>query len=220
MNELTITVNKRDLLIDSRQFAEPLDVRHRAIIALIRTHEESFKRFGSLLFKKADVETTGGTKQVTYCELNENQAYMLLTLVRNSPKAVALKGNLVAAFVNTRTALAQRDTARIEGKAVRKLETDSIAALVKYAKAQGSANADMYYVTVTKLTNKLLGIETGTRDQLDATTLKKINIAETVADIAVRDGLAARLDYKDIYKVAKNRIEDLGPIVLTPRLLT
>jgi hypothetical protein len=113
----------------------------------------------------------------------------------------------------TRKALAARDAARVEGKRVRRLETDNIAKLVEYAKGQGSSHPDKYYIHLTKAVNSMLGIGAGERDKLDADTLQKITAAEALVGFSISDGLAAGLPYKDVYQMVKNRVNDLGIII-------
>ena len=97
--------------------------------------------------------------------------------------------------------------------AVRKLETKAISDLVDYAKAKGSKSADMCYTNITKMTNKLLGIESGTRDNLDARTLGDIAVMEKIVSNAVSDGINAGLDYKEIFQLAKNRCKIATPAI-------
>lgn len=97
--------------------------------------------------------------------------------------------------------------ARLESKTVRRSETDSIQELVEYAQAQGSKNAQMYYVNITKLVNSLMGIDPGDRDSLSKYQLRKLTLAETAADLAIQDGIAEGLDYKQIYPLIKTRCQ-------------
>ncbi len=75
-------------------------------------------------------------------------------------------------------------------------------------------NADMYYMTITKMTNAALNIDAGQRDNLDARKLDEIKIAETMVKIAISDGLNAGLDYKDIYKLCKERVSAIAKTLL------
>ena len=104
--------------------------------------------------------------------------------------------------------------ARIEGKVVRRTETDAIKSLVEYATAKGSSNANMYYANITRMTNSLLGVEKGQRDTLDHKSLQQIKIAETIVEMAIRDGLKADLPYKDIYKLCKDRVSSIASVLL------
>ena len=73
----------------------------------------------------------------------------------------------------------------------------------------GSSKPEMYYLAITKMTNKVLGIESGQRDNMDARQLQLLKLAETLVEIAIRDGLKAKLDYKDIYILCKDRVNDV-----------
>jgi len=134
--------------------------------------------------------------------------------MRNNDHVVRAKLALVKAFRDARTQLASRDIARIDGKQVRRLETDSIAELVRYAKASGSKNADRYFSIVTKMTNKIVGIEAGQRDDLNARQLNEIRILETIVANAISDGISSDMYYKDIYKLASMRCEAAGSAML------
>ena len=98
---------------------------------------------------------------------------------------------------------------RDEGKAIRRKETDAIQLLVAYAETQGSTKADMYYTSVSRMTNGILGISAGDRDSLPTTQLKQLSIIEGVIDLAIRDGIEKELPYKDIYQLAKERAQAL-----------
>lgn len=198
--------------VDSRLLSPHLDVRHRDTFALIKQYSEQLQLLGKLPFETEKCSEGAGRPQA-YALLSEDQCYFLLTLVKNTDRAVSLKLRLVQAFRDARAQIARRDIARIEGKAVRRSETDSIAALVEYAKSQGSERADMYYTNITRMTNDLLGVTPGRRGNLDAITLKKIAMAETMVDIAIRDGIKAGLHYKQVRALAKDRVSGLIPLI-------
>ena len=199
-------------LVDSRLMSSRLDVRHRDMMRdILDKYSSDFIEFGS--FARLLAKPEGGGRPQPYYLLNENQCYLLLTYIKNTPKARRLKQNLVQAFSDARDLLAQTQSARIEGKKVRRLETDSIKMLVDYASAKGSKSAERYYTNVTKMTNSLLGIEAGQRDSLSPTQLKQLSAIETIVDLAIRDGLKAELEYKDIYQLAKTRASALVDVL-------
>lgn len=160
-------------------------------------------------FTEARLEGQHGGGATRYFLLNEDQCYFLLTLMQNNNKAVQSKLKLVKAFRDARKQLAERDIARLDGKQVRRLETDAIKHLIEYAKASGSSKPEMYYSNITKMTNNALGIEAGQRDKMDARQLQLLKLAETIVEIAIRDGLKAELHYKDIYRLCKDRVTDI-----------
>jgi phage regulator Rha-like protein len=207
MNDISLNLISNEFRIDSRLLSPELNHRHRTILESIDKYKTQFESLGSLPFE-TEMGTHGGIP-VRYFLLNEDQCYFLLTLMRNNNHIIKAKLNLVKAFRDARKQLAERDIARLTGKEVRKLETDAIKHLVEYAKASGSSKPEMYYLAITKMTNKALGIESGQRDNMDARQLQLLKLAETLVEIAIRDGLKAKLDYKDIYILCRDRVGDV-----------
>jgi len=212
MNDISLNLVSNEFRIDSRLLAPELNHRHRTILESLDKYKSQFESLGRLPFeteKGIALEQGGFAKPTRYFLLNEDQCYFLLTLMRNNNHIVKAKLNLVKAFRDARKQLAERDIARLDGKQARRLETDAIKSLVEYAKASGSSKPDMYYLAITKMTNKALGIESGQRDKMDARQLQLLKLAETLIEIAIRDGLKANLDYKDIYRLCKDRVSDI-----------
>lgn len=210
MQENLLNLVSNEYRVDSRLLAPELNYRHRIIIERVDQYSEQMKSLGLLPeFTEARLEGQHGGGATHYFLLNEDQCYFLLTLMQNNSTAVKSKLKLVKAFRDARKQLAERDIARLDGKQVRRLETDAIKHLVEYAKASGSSRPVMYYVSLTTMTNKSLGIESGQRDKMDARQLQLLKIAETLVEIAIRDGLKAELHYKDIYRLCKDRVSDV-----------
>lgn len=210
MNDISLNLISNEFRIDSRLLAPELNHRHRTILESLDKYKTQFDTLGLLPFQtEARSQGLHGGGDVRYFLLNEDQCYFLLTLMRNNEKIVESKLKLVKAFRDARKQLAERDIARLDGKQVRRLETDAIKHLVEYAKASGSSRPEMYYVSLTTMTNKSLGIESGQRDKMDARQLQLLKIAETLVEIAIRDGLKAELHYKDIFRLCKDRVSDV-----------
>ena len=210
MESIQITTIKKELRTDSRLLSSFLDYRHRTILESIDKYLSELTTLGRVPFETGTLETRGGNQTQRYAMLNEDQCYFLLTLMRNNPKVVNAKLALVKAFRDARNALAQHQATRLDGKQVRRMETDNIKLMVDYATANGSQNADNYYSIITRLTNKLAGIEKGTRDELSVEQLQRISMLENMVSLAVRDGINANLHYKEIYKLVKVRTEGLA----------
>lgn len=213
MNDIVIVNFESELRTDSRDLASHLDHRHRTIAENIRKYEREFHCLGSLPFQTEVKEREKGATTSRYWLLNEDQCYFLLTLMRNNDHVVRSKLALVVAFRDARTQLAKRDIARLDGKEVRKMETSAIADLIEYAKAKGSKGADKYYLSVTRMTNDLLGIESGQRDNLDARALGDISVMEKIVANAISDGINAGLPYKEIFQLAKSRCSMALPAI-------
>lgn len=210
MNEISILEVGSELRTDSRLLAKFLDHRHRTILENVDKYLPLFSEIGRVPFETGTIQTAGGEQKQRYALLNESQCYFLLTLMRNNDRVVEAKLQLVKAFEDARRQLAQRDAARIEGKKARLAETEAIKTLIEYASAKGSGSPDKYYLNITNMTNKFLGIKSGERPMLSADKLKQVAAVETVVDIAIRDGIKANLHYKEIYRLAKDRVNSLG----------
>jgi Rha family phage regulatory protein len=107
---------------------------------------------------------------------------------------------------------------RQQGKLSRRDETDTIADFVAYAKSQGSTKPEYYYKHLTNATYKALFIVTDKfpgsfRDLLNTAQLSFLATAEHVTAKALQDGMAQGLFYKDIYPLAKSRLEALAQTV-------
>lgn len=150
------------------------------------------------------VETKGGKQRVTIIP-----EPFLYELIFNSRKQKAVK---FRSWVTTEVlpALRKHGEYRMEGKMIRRKETDSIKALVEYAMEHGSTNSKRYYALITKETNKTLGIEPGNRDALSVDELERIAIVESVIDRTIRKAIEQGLPYKDVYQVVKSKINTIG----------
>jgi anti-repressor protein len=84
-----------ELRISSEQIAEGAGVQHKNVLELVAVHAASLERFGHLAFQTRDGYQ--GHK-VRVGLLNEQQATLLMTFMRNSEQVVAFKVALVEAF--------------------------------------------------------------------------------------------------------------------------
>ena len=214
MNEL-VYLKKDDAFTDSLIIAKHSGVDHRKVKSLIRKYKSRLQGFGKLS-SPCEVESTGGRK-ATYYELNEEQATFLITLMKNTEAVVSFKANLVSEFYKMRKFIAEKQTAtwletRKAGMITRKAETDIIKQLVEYAKKQGSSHADMLYVTYTKLANKIIGV----KHREDATTmqLNNLSLAEHIIKNVIDTGIHTGMNYKDIYKESKKRLELFSDVAM------
>ena len=90
--------------VDSRVIITELGVEPRATRQLIDKYSSEFNEFGPLPFEmEVGRRGQGGGTPIKYYLLNEDQAYFLMTLVRNTEEAVELKKRLVKAFAQYRT---------------------------------------------------------------------------------------------------------------------
>ena len=172
--------------VDSRLLSPITDLRHRTILESIDRYHADFNDIDFLLMesdKGKPLPQGGFAKPTRYAMLTEDQCLFLLCLLRNNKKVVSAKLELTKAFMKSRKSISKTDKARLEIEAA----------------------------NVTRMTNKLLGIDSGKRDTLDASQLKQIAALEMVVDIAIRDGIKAEMPYKQIYQLAKSRADLMVP---------
>lgn len=93
------------------QIALGLGIQHKSVIQLVRSYKSDFAEFGPLAFEMrmgAPLPHGGYGHSMQYAILNEQQATLLLTYMRNSPRVREFKKALVKAFFEAR-ALLQTD---------------------------------------------------------------------------------------------------------------
>lgn len=142
------------------------------------------------------------------------------TLLTNNEQVRLFKRKLVKGYQRMKDQLIQIKAqqqnqewleVRVEGKKIRRQETDAIQEFVEYAKAQGSKSADKYYINITTMVNKAVFIveqrHPNLRDVLDISQLMDLKVADKVVAKALRDGIAQELHYKKVFQLAKQRIE-------------
>jgi len=196
--------------------AKGVKIEHRAVIILLKRHSNRQTLSSFEMFK---VPTKG--RPVEYAELTELQATFLITLMKNSDTVLDFKEALSKEFFRMKEQLAkiaaqqtnqQWIETRNRGKIDRKVETDSIKLFIDYAKEQGGSvkGCDMYYSNISKMENKALFIieqkYKNLRDVLGLVDLLTVQQADRIVAKALQDGMDNKLNYKDIYKLAKERV--------------
>lgn len=103
MSAITLAQFKGEPRVDSRLLAEQLGNKHKNSMALIERYSEKIKMFGLLAFEtEARPGGQHGGGEVRFALLNEDQAFFLLSLSRNTDRVVELKASLIMAFREAR----------------------------------------------------------------------------------------------------------------------
>lgn len=101
-----VDVQNGEPVTTTLQIALGLGIQHPTIFKLVRTYLPDFQEFGLVRFKiRPRLEGQHGGGDIKYCELNEQQATFLMTLMRNSPRVIEFKKALVKSFFEARTLL-------------------------------------------------------------------------------------------------------------------
>ncbi len=110
----------------SEVIAEFAGVKHHAIQQLITKHETDFKEFGQVAFEMRAVTYSRGTNYEKIFHLNEEQATLLMTYLKNTEQVRAFKKELVRQFYAMRRELVQRQVNRAKLLPSRRDMTDAI----------------------------------------------------------------------------------------------
>ena len=201
-----VQIVKNDIFTDSLVIAEGTDNKHESVQRRIRDYEKEISSLGKLGFEILPMKS--GQEMKIYL-LNEPQATFLITLLKNTEIVVNFKLELVKQFYKMRQFILERQTTqwietRKQGKLTRKSETDVIKELVEYAKNQGSKNAEMLYMTYSKLANKMAGIDK--RDNATINQLNNLSLIENIILHCIRAGIEQEKHYKKIYHDCKARL--------------
>ncbi len=200
--------------------AEHTGNSYRSIQRTIENQIERLEKFGIMRFKIALSGKAGRPKKVYH--LNEEQATLLITFLKNTDVVADFKVELVRQFFEMRRLLQERQSAqwqqaRAEGKATRRLETDAVKAFVAYATDNGSQNAQRYYISLTRLAHKAVGVDDGERDQLSTAQLLNLRMTEQVIDQTIWRELTAGTEYHEIYRRVKIAVQQFVELALAPR---
>lgn len=214
MNDL-VKLKGNDVFTDSLVIAQGTGNEHESVVSLIKKYESHFRRFGG--FEFTDLKSGKRGRPTRVYSLNEPQATLLITFLDNTEVVVNFKVELVRQFYEMRRIVLERQsphwqTTRLESKTNRRMETDEIKALVEYAKENGSKNADMYYVNLTNLANKVVGIPPDSRDVITASQLNNLILIEHIIGEIIKSGIRQGNYYKDIYQACKKQLEQFTAV--------
>lgn len=130
MNNLVfLAPNTQEPFTTSDVIAEFAEVKHHAIQQMIQKHESDFKEFGKLAFEMRPLPESRTKQKAKIYYLNEEQATLLMTYLKNTAQVRAFKKELVRQFYAMRTELYKVQMAKASRKPVRVSMTDAIKAL-------------------------------------------------------------------------------------------
>jgi len=226
MNDLVVLVKNKPLVSTFLLFEKMGYKEHRVLKRVIADNIGAFNEIGFLhLEVQKPIDKKGGRPVESYL-LDEDQFILLVLLAKNTPESVALKVRVAKEFRRLKKVVAgivsqQKDpnwqNVRSDGKIAYKQKTDVIKMFVDYATNQGSKSASMYYANLAKMENKALFFIEQKYDNLrDILTIKQLMQACTADDViekALIDGMNDGMQYKEIYKLAKERIHAFAAII-------
>ena len=188
--KLALVIRKDEARIDSRELARRLGNKHRPVMALIDKYRDTLANHGKVIFQKAPSSDSRTGQRERYALLNEDQAFLLLNLSRNTPRVVAMKSMLVAAFGEARRAALMRGAEY--------LPTYHALHQQIHALAAGSPNERFVHINLNKLVNQTAGIEAGQRSSASLPQQAMLTVAQAVAAQAMRTAPDHHVGYQQV----------------------
>lgn len=216
-------------MVSSKNISEKFDKQHRDMLVKIRKIISMDSEFGERNFSLSSY-ISDQNKELP-CYNMTRDGFTMLAMELSGKKVFEWKIKYIDAFNAMESRLLkQTDTlewkqARLQSKQARRSFTDVVKEFVDYATVQGSKSASMYYMNITKmeyaaleLTEKGQKLPKDFRETLDCMDLCFLATAEQVAKGAIQHGIESNMHYKEIYKLAKDRVFNYAETVKLPRL--
>jgi len=221
-NDLMIFEQKEHAVVSSRVIAEKFGKRHNDVVLAI---ENKIKNLTTEKFvvKNYFIETRFEHNGNYYKEfLLTRDGFSFIVMGFTGREADLWKLKYIDAFNKMEAFIRERQSTewlltRKQGKLIRRNETDTVANLIDYAKAQGSRHADRLYMSYSKLVNSLVGIEAGQRDKVPFKTISTIGFLEDMILHTVDEEMQKGTHYKKIYQICKSNGEQIMRFAYLPK---
>ncbi len=169
---------KKQPYTTSEIVAECAEVERITVRKLIENRKKELEQFGILSFEMTKIDDSKGRPRKIY-HLNEQQATLLITFLKNTAPVVEFKKNLVKAFFKMREDLAKYRQQYEASKPTQKALSQAIAEHPRY---KGSARLGMNIATMN---SNIIKLVTGDR------RIKKAELnAEELAEFETLEHLA------------------------------
>ncbi|HGJ3670864.1 TPA: Rha family transcriptional regulator [Streptococcus pneumoniae] len=193
--ELVYMDGKKEQYTTSEIIAECAEVQHHTITRLIRENKADFEELGILGFKIHKLDTRGQPKK-SYI-LNEQQATLLITYLKNTEIVRQFKLNLVKAFFEMREELSEIRLQRALEKPKRKTLHDSIETWPNAPKHAHSTMNNLLLKAVTDMNAKQLREERGGYNGIDSLTSEELEQYQAFEDMAIAM-IELKMSYQEI----------------------
>ncbi|HEM5979131.1 TPA: Rha family transcriptional regulator, partial [Streptococcus suis] len=174
--------------------AECAEVQHHTVTRIIRKNLERFERFGKVGFKIQAMES--GQQSKDYI-LNEQQATLLITFLKNTEQVANFKENLVKAFFEMRDEVAAFRYQRALEKPKRKTLHDSIETWQEAPKHAHSTVTNLLLKGTTGMNKRQLVASRGGLTGIDSLTSQELIRYQALEDMAIAM-ITLGMTYQDI----------------------
>ena len=192
--ELVYMDGKKEPYTTSEIIAECAEIKHRHLKILLNKHREDFESFGKVQFKISPSES--GQNKRDYI-LNEQQATLLITYLRNTEPVKEFKKNLVRAFFEMREELSKFRIQRALEKPKRKTLHDSIETWEQAPKHAHSTMNNLLLKAVTDMNAKQLVASRKGFNGIDSLTSEELEKYQALEDMVIAM-IELNMNYHDI----------------------
>ena len=192
--ELVYMDGKKEPYTLSSIVAECTNLQHHTITRTIRKHQARFERFGKVGFKIQAMKSGQNTKDYI---LNEQQATLLITFLKNTEQVANFKTNLVKAFFKMREELSKFRMQRTLEKTKRKTLHDSIVSWEQAPKHAHSTMNNLLLKAVTDRNAKQLREERGGYNGIDSLTSEELEQYQAFEDMVIAM-IGLNMSYQEI----------------------
>ena len=196
--ELVYMDGKKEPYTLSSIVAECTRLQHHTITKTIRKHQARFEQFGKVGFKIQAMESGQNTKDYI---LNEQQATLLVTFLKNTEQVANFKTNLVKAFFEMREELSKFRMQRALEKPKRKTLHDSIENWEQAPKHAHSTMNNLLLKAVTDRNAKQLREERGGYNGIDSLTSDELEQYQAFEDMVIAM-IGLNMSYQEIKAMA------------------
>ena len=193
--ELVYMDGKKEPYTTSAIIAECAEVKHDTVQSLIRNHQEDFESYGIIGFEIRKLDGRGRPMKIY--RLNEQQATLLITYLKNTEPVRRFKMNLVKAFFEMREELSKFRMQRALEKPKRKTLHDSIENWEQAPKHAHSTMNNLLLKAVTDRNAKQLRKERGGYNGIDSLTSDELEQYQAFEDMVIAM-IGLNMSYQEI----------------------
>ncbi|VFI26773.1 phage protein [Streptococcus pneumoniae] len=197
--ELVYMDGKKEPYTTSAIIAECAEVKHDTVQSLIRNHQEDFESYGIIGFEIRKLDGRGRPMKIY--RLNEQQATLLITYLKNTAPVRKFKMNLVKTFFEMREELSKFRMQRALEKPKRKTLHDSIENWEQAPKHAHSTMNNLLLKAVTDRNAKQLREERGGYNGIDSLTSDELEQYQAFEDMVIAM-IGLNMSYQEIKAMA------------------
>jgi phage regulator Rha-like protein len=184
--------------------AEQLGIQHKNVITLIEKHADNLGPFAFQTRKGKKLPQGGFAKSTRVALLTHDQAIFLLTVAKNSPRALEIKANIASAFVR----FSGYQQAAANYLPVYSSLQDALKALAEYSNPQrAGVTQGVLSMNYNGLINKACGIAGGKRLGMNAESRAQLAHITGIVTTAITDGMLEGIEQREIFRRVRALLE-------------